>query len=257
MSKEHSAQHNINYWDSEETHTPLTGHQENTQSRFYTLYYPLNPLIGAAGPLLTLHARLKTNELSDVARLHSLLVNEVKAFENHALKAGYRPQVVLAARYIIASLIDQSLKTHEQPHSPTSLVITFHQEDFDYQKLLLILKRALAEPEQYLDLLELGYLCLNLGFESNLHPELQQILDQIYQVIMKYDPPTKRLHTEDPNAQLQTKQRHFWWPPIWLTVLLGFLILCGIYIPYSKQLKQLNIPIHQLLEKIQNSMSSQ
>ena len=159
----------------------------------------LNPLVNAAATLLTLVHRLRsTMEHNNPPDLHKRLTEEIKAFERHARNRGIEADSVIAARYLLCSVIDEVVLNTPwgagSGWSQHSLLSLFHQETFGGEKSFIILQRLLETPGTHLDILELFYLCLSLGFQGKYRvlprggEQLEQIRDNLYNTIEQHRP---------------------------------------------------------------------
>lgn len=131
----------------------------------------LNPLVAAANPLLDLVPRLRaTPRLRDVAALRDRLARSIRAFEARAAAAGVAPRQILAARYMLCTLLDEAAASTPWGGSGVwasqSLLVSFHNEAWGGEKVFRLLARLAEDPAANLDLLELLYVCLALGFEG-------------------------------------------------------------------------------------------
>ena len=72
------------------------------------LAHGLNPLVNSAATLLTLMIKLRTTmQHANVPDLHKRLTNEIKTFESKTRNAGIASDSVIAARYLLCSVIDE------------------------------------------------------------------------------------------------------------------------------------------------------
>lgn len=131
----------------------------------------INPLVQAAIPLLMLAGRLRGQVAqADVEALRRQTIQEVRSFEERARMAGIPAEDAMAARYALCTAIDEAVLNtpwgSQSGWSSQSLLVTFHREAFGGEKFFQILERVNSEPQRYLSLLELLYLCLALGFEG-------------------------------------------------------------------------------------------
>ena len=139
---------------------------------------PSDALINAATPLLTLVAQLRDSvEFADVAKLRSEVIAEVHKFEEAAIRNGGSASDIQAARYILCSLIDETVMTtpwgSASDWSTSSLLNRFHNETWGGEKVFAILDRIKTDPRRNLALLKLIDLVLLLGFEG-----MHRVLDQ-------------------------------------------------------------------------------
>src|SRR3990167_2355885 len=130
---------------------PLAHAHSQYNSKLYTPVISINPLIAAASPILSLIGRLR-NAFVDETWLHSTSGKE-KEWEKH------------------------------------KLLLFFQQEDWGGERFFIILERLEQDPLFYIDLLELTYLCLSLGYEGKFryqergHLKLQEIINNLFEKI--------------------------------------------------------------------------
>ncbi|HEX5462148.1 MAG TPA: type IVB secretion system protein IcmH/DotU [Steroidobacteraceae bacterium] len=130
-----------------------------------------NPLLQAAGPLLVLAGRLRGQIANaDVESLRRQCMQEIRDFEGRCRSAGVPDADVLAARYALCTVLDEAVLNTpwgaQSGWAGQSLLVTFHREAQGGEKFFQLLERLLGEPQRYLALLELWYVCLSLGFEG-------------------------------------------------------------------------------------------
>lgn len=131
----------------------------------------VNPLVQAAVPLLVLAGRLRGQiAQADVESLQRQAIQEIRTFEDRARRAEIPAEDVLAARYALCTVIDEAVLNTpwgaQSGWATQSLLVTFHREGSGGEKFFQILERVSGEPQRYLALLELLYVCLALGFEG-------------------------------------------------------------------------------------------
>ncbi|PZP24372.1 MULTISPECIES: type IVB secretion system protein IcmH/DotU [Pseudomonas] len=154
----------------------------------------LNPLVAAASALLSDVVRLKHSfEAEDIGALQARLASEIKLFEHRALHDGAESSQVMAARYVLCTVLDEAVVTtawgNESEWSQMSLLSTFHNETFGGEKFFQLLERLSRNPVKHLPMLELMYLALSLGFEGKFRVlprgmlELEAIRDSLYRQI--------------------------------------------------------------------------
>lgn len=181
--------------------TPSNSLTQNPQpyfrSKAFVSQIGINPLIASASPLFFLVEKTqRVDFVSDVLKLREDLIHEVKAFENQAQSHDYRPHYILAARYVICLWIDEMIlnttwgKQHEW--NKQSLIAHIPTESGEEKSFFLILNHCMQDIPNYVDLLELQYLCLSLGFEGEYrylergHLLLAQIRDNLYHSIQRF-----------------------------------------------------------------------
>jgi len=161
------------------------------------LHSDKNILVGCALPLLSLVTQLRnTASHGSVSELRIAVINEIKTFDIKARQAGCPAEQVQTARYALCVLIDEVvLNTPWGCNSiwnTQGMLITFHKEAWGGEKFFQVLNNIMPQPGTYLDLLELFYYCLSLGFEGKYKVEeqgqnkLYDVRENLYQVIERH-----------------------------------------------------------------------
>ncbi|MCP8464003.1 type IVB secretion system protein IcmH/DotU [Pseudomonas sp. ZM23] len=154
----------------------------------------LNPLVAAAAELLSEVVRLKhSSKVEELQPLNRRLATGIKQFELRALQEGGESSQVMAARYVLCTVLDEAVVStswgKESEWSQMSLLSNFHNETFGGEKFFQLLERLSSNPVKHLPMLELMYLCLALGFEGKYQVkqrgmlELEAIRDSLYRQI--------------------------------------------------------------------------
>lgn len=157
----------------------------------------LNPLVDSASTLLALLVTLRhTVSHPDPNGLYQRIGYEIKSFEANAKEKGIRPEIVLAARYCLCSAVDEAVLGtpwgSESPWIQRSLLSAFHNEVAGGEKYFLIIDRMRENPAENLDMIELLYLILSLGFEGRYRlidrgrDRLEEIRDDLFRIIRTY-----------------------------------------------------------------------
>lgn len=172
---------------------PVGGRSGYEQVKFNTSL-GLNPLVNAASTLIAVFEKTRhTTRHSDVGGLHKRLVHEIRNFEQKAKDLGIKPEIILAARYLMCSVLDEAvLHTpwgDESAWGQHTLLSIFHSERSGGEKCFAILDLMLRSPAENLYMLELFYICLSLGFEgkyrliSRGRDQLDALRDNLYRTI--------------------------------------------------------------------------
>ncbi len=131
----------------------------------------LNPLVQAAAPLLAAAPRLRAMvRHPNPAALRDSLADSVRRFEAGARAQGLPNDQVVAARYVLCTLLDEAAANtpwgSSGAWSAQSLLVQFHNEGWGGEKVFQLLTRLAENPTQHRNLLELVYIALSLGFEG-------------------------------------------------------------------------------------------
>ena len=134
-------------------------------------YASLNPLVQAAAPLLAAAPRLRaTLRHPNPQALRDALAESVRRFEAGARAQGLPNEQVVAARYVLCTLLDEAAASTpwggSGAWSSQSLLVQFHNEAWGGEKVFQLLTRLAETPAQHRNLLELVYVTLSLGFEG-------------------------------------------------------------------------------------------
>ena len=220
-----------------------------------------NPLLQAAVPLLVLAGRLRGQiSNADVESLRRQTIQEIRTFEERARRAEVPPEDVLAARYALCTVIDEAVLNTpwgaQSDWSSQSLLVTFHREAAGGEKFFQILERVSGEPQRYLALLELLYVCLALGFEGRYRLDergparLVEVRETLYRRIeglrdsADSDLSPRWKGVEDRrNAVLR-------FLPLWIVAAACALLLVGSYIYFDSRLDNLSQPVSASLARI-------
>jgi type VI secretion system protein ImpK len=131
----------------------------------------LNPVVAAAAPLLNLAVRLKHRLAhEDVDALRVRVMQGLDQFERHLAPLGLAARAVRASKYALcATLDDLVLNTPWGSRSvwtTRSMVGTFFSETWGGDRFFDLLAQLKKDPGVNVELLELLYYCISLGFEG-------------------------------------------------------------------------------------------
>ncbi len=214
----------------------------------------LNPLVDAAATLLALATQLRaTVSHPDVPGLRDRLVREVKSFENAARSAGTPAATVLAARYGLCTVLDEFVQSTPWGSGgqwgSQSLLSTFHNETFGGEKFFQILDRMAQEPATNIDLLELYYICLMLGFEGKYRvvergrSQLEQVQENLYRTIRMQRGDFERALSPRWEGVRDRRNALVRYVPLWVVGALAGLLLLALYIGFSFSLNGASDPV--------------
>lgn len=131
----------------------------------------LNPLVNAAMPLLVAAPRLRhTARHPNPGALRDALAEGIRKFESQARAQGLPNEQVIAGRYILCTLLDESAVSTPWGASgvwaSNSLLVQFHNETRGGEKVFQLLAKLAENVDANRNLLELIYVVLGLGFEG-------------------------------------------------------------------------------------------
>lgn len=239
----------------------LSQPKQDWQSSAFSVSLAVNPIVAMAMPLLTMATQLRDQTTApDFAKLLTSLSHEVKVFENRAHSAGYRSQVILAARYFLCALTDEFILAtswgKKSDWQEKNLLTNFQRENRGGERFFTILERSAEDPMIYIDVLELGYICLSLGFQGKYRNEenksqLGILIDNLYDLIRSSrGEVAKNLLVASKKAPLPPKIMQIKPPPVWVTILIALGFLAAIFIPYYHRLHHLTKPIAKSIQTL-------
>lgn len=131
-----------------------------------------NPLMEAARPLLRALADMPQTMPSHEAirALRQLLAREIDQFQMLCERANLRWTHMAAVRYCLCTALDEAANRTRWGGggvwARNSLLIAFEGENDGGEKFFLLIGRMAADPQTYIDVLEILYQILGLGFEG-------------------------------------------------------------------------------------------
>lgn len=221
----------------------------------------VNPVIDSATTLLSLAIELKqATQINNINMLHKQCMSHIKEFEQQLRQDDISSETIAEARYAICSLIDEIVLNSpwgaNSIWSTKSLLSVFYKQTWGGEQFFKIIHERVKVALNNQHLLELMYLCLQLGFkgkyrvEDNGFERLEVEKEQLYAVLKKLQPeqekdlsPRWRSNVTD----LIEKQRAI---PLWAVGILTVTILLGLYLSFSYQLSQKAEPVYNSIASL-------
>ena len=230
-----------------------------------------NAVLGNCLPVLCYAAQLRQmSSAPDVSRLFSELVLQIKNISENLRAAGKTDDIIITSRYIMCSFVDEMILTTPwggMSHwSTQSLLSFFHKEALGGAKFFEILKRNEQQSARYIDILELSYVCLSLGFLGKYRlrasgpSEISSLQENLYQHIRQV-----RQHQDRPLSKvtegIETRKNKLTeGKMLWLTASLSLAVLLvsfgsllfdlnGKSDPVANQVRALSLNIPPLVKK--------
>ncbi len=221
----------------------------------------LNALVALANPLLLLTPQLRaTRQVADVAALRNQLAQGIRDFSARAASAGVAAERVMAARYVLCTMIDEAAADTPWGGSGLwaqhSLLAMFHNEVFGGEKVFQLMARLAQQPDANRDLLELIYAALVLGFEGryrvidNGPAQLAAVRDRLAQIL-------KQARGDHPAALAQHWQGHsvqrraaLSWLPLAAATALAALVLVAVHLGFSYSLGERSDPVYSQIQSL-------
>jgi type VI secretion system protein ImpK len=221
----------------------------------------LNPLLQAASPLVILMGRLRTSLSNpDVANLRRQALEQVREFEERARAAGVATESVLAARYVLCTALDEAVLSTpwggQSDWGGQSLLVTLHRETWGGEKFFDMLQKISVDPARHIDLMELQYVCLTLGFNGKYgnvdrgSTRLAEIQTELFRRIREYrgvPAPELALHWRGMQDRRNPVIRYVPW---WVVGAFALVVLAAAFIYYQTRLGELAAPVNARLAHI-------
>lgn len=219
------------------------------------------PLVQAAVPLLALAGRLRGQIANaDIDSLRRQAIQEIKTFEDRARRAEIPAEDVLAARYALCTVIDEAVLNTpwgaQSDWSTQSLLVTFHREGAGGEKFFQILDRVSSEPQRYLALLELLYVCLALGFEGKYRLDergparLNEVRETLYRRIESLREAVEPELSPRWKGVEDRRNAVLRFVPLWVIAAACAVVLIGAYIYFDTKLAAAAEPVSATLAKV-------
>ncbi|MDR2164519.1 MAG: type VI secretion system protein TssL, long form [Zoogloeaceae bacterium] len=213
-----------------------------------------NPLLEAAKPLLLAIAQTPREPLDAVGveAWCNLLAQEINAFSQICSKANIRREHAVTASFCLTTALDEA--ANNTPWGGTSdieqagiwagqqLASRFHGDVQGGRKFFLLVGRLSAHAEEHLDLLEVMYYILGLGFEgqystiANGHRELETIRHRLLALISAARGAVPRELSSRWRGEIPTQYKFWRDIPIWVSACLFGLVVFATFAWYKYHL---------------------
>ena len=225
-----------------------------------------NPLVSAATSILGKSHALQNNRPdTPLPALQAELIAHIEMFAQIGQEKDYTAPMMLSGRYFLAATLDDMIATapwiKEDEWIEYSLLTHCKQDAADSDRFFLILQRACENPSEHIDLIELGYHCLSIGFMGAYRDKLRggdaisKLLDKLYTMIceVRGEPNMNLSIGLAPSTQVVCKKRASWSSkPAHALMIWGgaVLIFAAVLLPYQHKLQQLAKPLHAQLSAL-------
>lgn len=219
-----------------------------------------NILLARASELVNLASNLRTLEPNNsIEQLRNDINRYIEAFDKQLVAQDISQEVALTARYVLCCLLDELVLSTpwgiESSWSRQTLLSKYHNETSGGEKFFVIVNKLMEQPQRNIDLIELCYLCLSIGFRGKyrLSPsgenDVLQICNMMFQAISLYRPnanelsPAWRINTED-TTSIEKRL-----PPSLVFIFLAFVCI-AVYIALLSNLHAQSYPLFEKIESV-------
>ncbi|WP_280150907.1 type VI secretion system protein TssL, long form [Piscinibacter sp. XHJ-5] len=222
----------------------------------------INPLLAAAGVLLALVPQLRTTTThADPDGLRRQLLDWIGEFEAMAAANGVPRPKVTAARYVLCTFIDETIAQTPWAAGGSwaqrSLLQEFHEERWGGEKAFQLLERLGQDAALNADLLELFWVCLQLGFEGryrgvpNGRAQLEAIAARVLEVIRPAkdagSPRTLSIHWQGVSTH---GHRDVSVLPLWVLLAVAGGVVLGVLLALNSRLRDLAEPVFRQVHAV-------
>ena len=221
----------------------------------------VNPLVNSASSLLALLSHLRTLVNHDnVPALRHQVINEIRAFETTCRNFAIDPKISYNARYLLSAAIDETVLYtvwgNASIWSRQSLLSSLHNETSGGKKFFDILDHLMKDSRGDLNLLELMYILLSLGFQGRYRIEQggAERLEDVRHALFE--------HIRQRRGEFNLELSPHWQPaadqrkalrnyvPLWVLAAVAGAILLSVFTGFSLMLENSTAPTLEKLEAI-------
>jgi len=202
-----------------------------------------NPLLVMATPILELILKLKSGIVSPSSDLRTTFSNLLKEMEFQASKLSYSSQAVQSGKFALAAFIDETVLTADFPlrqeWEKYPLQLEYFGEHLAGVKFFERLEEFLKESLQHIDVIELYYVCLLLGYKGRykiyLEDQLKELINNVAGHLTQANRLTTSILSPHAKANDQPKPIINLGLPLWikLTTITVFALSIFIYIIFK------------------------
>lgn len=243
--------------------TPPQHTQPYSSAEFETAY-GLNPIVNSAATLIAVFEKTRnTVNHADVAGLHQSLSREIREFQARLQNLDVKPEIAISARYVVCSALDEIVLNTPwgaESHWPQkTLLSVFHNETSGGEKFFKILDHLRQSPSENLDMLELMYILISLGFEGRYRfadrgrDALEQVRDELFSIIRSYRGEYERALSPNWQGLGKSKNSLTDYLPMWVVASVVAALLVVSYSGFRYWLYESSSPVVSQLNEIVSS----
>jgi type VI secretion system protein ImpK len=180
---------------------------------------------------------------SAVDQLREVLEQEMRLFQKLCEQVNLRRDHMLGARYCLGTALDEAAMqttwgkagANGVQWNTHGLATIFHEDRDGGSKIYLLVARLMTEPREHLDLLEVIYRILSLGFEGRYrfeaggHRKHEVVRQRLYDEIMAQRESIPVALSPHWQSDAKGQRVSFYDFPVWITVVVLSLILLGLF----------------------------
>lgn len=231
--------------------------------------YGNNPLLAEANGLLSIIGQIRaTATHSDPLFLKETLAQKLRDYENRLRHHDVDLDTIDTARYCLCCSLDEAvLNTNWGGHSfwsHDSLLSSFYASSQGGEAFFKYLDKCMAQPDTNLDLLELMYVCLSLGFlgqyrlEKNGLESHRKLRRQIIAILKSYGRGIPQELSNSIEQHILNGSKASDRAPLWVVCSVTAALLVCIFMYFSYELNRAsNRTFSQLVNLVQPQQLNQ
>jgi type VI secretion system protein ImpK len=220
----------------------------------------LSPLVRAATPLLILAHRLRfTMSVADPDTLRRQTLEDLGRFEERARGFGIANETTLAARYVLCAALDEAVLATpwgaQSGWGENTLLVVLHREAWGGEKFFEMLERISADVPRHIELMELQYYCMALGFVGKFQllergaSRLAEVQVALYRQIRDFRgvaPPELSRHWRGVTDRRNPLVRYIPW---WMVAVTALALVVIAFVLCNSLLDRYSAPVQEALAK--------
>ncbi len=226
-----------------------------------------NIILEVSKPLLRLLSEIPPQlNGQSITDFREHLENEIDIFAKVLEYFSCKKEHILISQYCLCTALDEQINqtiwgggdgNHIGSWPKESLLSTFHKDSYGGDKVFLLIGKLAANPQDHVNVIELIYYILELGFEgryrydNNGLQQLSVIKSNLLSLIHSVRP--KHTISLAPTFDIQSNDKRankIWFIPIWLIITSAFVILLIQFSWYQFSLSQQSSKVAANIEKI-------
>lgn len=219
-----------------------------------------NPILTLAQPLLALVSSIRLSPRHpNPAGLRESLLNELAVFEKKAQAANLPREQVIGAKYVLCSSLDEAAASTPwggESWSGDTLLMRLFNESWGGEKVFQLLTKLAEQPRKNIDLLELLYVCLCLGFEGRYRVvadgkrQLEQLRARLHQILRMQRGPAEAALS--PGWQTHAGRTRGWSAelPVWVLWAGVAFVALAVYAGFGFALANRSDPVFASMQQI-------
>jgi type VI secretion system protein ImpK len=196
----------------------------------------------------------------DVIGVRRHALDEIRRFEERALASGVPNEVMLAARYVLCAGLDEAVLSTpwgaQSEWAQQTLLVALHREAWGGEKFFEMLSRISRDPARHIDLMELQYLCMALGFAGKYqvmdkgHGRLADVQHDLFRRIRDHRGASPNDLSLRWQGLQDRRHRLIRYVPWWVVGAAALAVLAMAYVIYQGRLATVAGPVHAELARI-------